>query len=295
MAAVKKRILLKELDQLCARNKDGSFSTQAARKAVLIQAGKQLLESGFRNIGADSLRKKHIDVLLDRWSSEGLSAATIKNRVAHLRWWAEKINKQNILPRTNAELGIEKRKYVTNESKAVLIDEKQLSTIKDDRLRISIELQKAFGLRREECLKFQPNYAVSSSDNSIRLKATWCKGGRERIVPITNDYQRSILQKALQVAGAGSMIPPNEKYIQRLKKYENAVNRAGLSKLHGLRHEYAQKRYLELTGWQAPACGGPSSRQLDKEQRKIDFSARMTISAELGHGRESITAVYLGR
>jgi hypothetical protein len=31
------------------------------------------------------------------------------------------------------------------------------------------------------------------------------------------------------------------------------------------------------------------------EQREADADARMIISAELGHGREAITAVYLGR
>lgn len=290
-----KRVLLRELDQLCQRNKDGSFSTQAARKAILIQAGKQLIEAGFRNLGAGGLRTKHVQSLLDRWKNDELSSATIKNRIAHIRWWAEKINKQNVVPRSNAELGIEKRKYVTNVSKAVFIDEKKLAEIKDDRLKISIELQRAFGLRREECLKFQPQFAISGGEGFINLKASWCKGGRERQVPITNDYQKDVLKRALAIAGSGSMIPSSEKYIDRLKKYENAVNRAGLSRLHGLRHEYAQKRYLELTGWQAPACGGPKSRSLNDDQKKADFDARMKISAELGHGRESITAVYLGR
>ncbi|MGH8627536.1 MAG: hypothetical protein ACREYC_20450, partial [Gammaproteobacteria bacterium] len=65
--------------------------------------------------------------------------------------------------------------------------------------------------------------------------------------------------------------------------------------LHGLRHEYAQSRYQELTGWKAPAAGGPKSAELTADQKRLDQDARIAISCELGHEREQITAVYLGR
>jgi hypothetical protein len=50
-----------------------------------------------------------------------------------------------------------------------------------------------------------------------------------------------------------------------------------------------------LAGFKAPAAGGPTRGELTPEQRQVDYRARMQISAELGHGREEITAVYLGR
>jgi len=65
--------------------------------------------------------------------------------------------------------------------------------------------------------------------------------------------------------------------------------------MHGLRHQYAQNRYEALTGWKAPAAGGQSSKALTPEQREQDEQARQIISRELGHEREQITAVYLGR
>jgi hypothetical protein len=68
-----------------------------------------------------------------------------------------------------------------------------------------------------------------------------------------------------------------------------------MTKLHGLRHAYAQRRYEELTGWKAPVAGGPAAKSLNEEQRALDRGARETISRELGHDREQITAVYLGR
>jgi len=65
--------------------------------------------------------------------------------------------------------------------------------------------------------------------------------------------------------------------------------------MHGLRHAYAQRRYEELTGWQSPAASGPSSKSLTQEQRDQDREVRLIISRELGHEREQVTAVYLGR
>ena len=52
---------------------------------------------------------------------------------------------------------------------------------------------------------------------------------------------------------------------------------------------------MELTGWKAPAAGGPTAKQLIADQKVIDRQARLAISRELGHEREQITAVYLGR
>ena len=65
--------------------------------------------------------------------------------------------------------------------------------------------------------------------------------------------------------------------------------------MHGLRHSYAQNRYEELTGWNCPAVGGPDAKSLTSEQRNTDRQARLTISQELGHNREQITAAYLGK
>lgn len=281
--------------QLCERNKDGSFATQAARRDVLAQAGNQLLDGGFRNLPATGLKPKHVTHLIERWKAESLSQGTLKNRMAHLRWWAEKVGKVSVIPRTNSALGIERRKYVTNVNRSRTIDAAVLDQIKDERLRMSLKLQRVFGLRREECLKFQPVYAMAGGSDSIRLKPSWCKGGRARVIPVLNDAQRDVLIRAAALAGSGSLIPPEQSYVKRVKQYENATARVGLSKLHGLRHEYAQVRYLELTGWEAPAKGGPTSKQLTEGQKVIDLTARLQISQELGHNREAITAVYLGR
>lgn len=120
-------------------------------------------------------------------------------------------------------------------------------------------------------------------------------GGRARTVPISNQAQRQLLEDVRDLSKGGSLIPPELNYVQQLHRYERQLRNAGLSKLHGLRHAYAQRRYFELTGLRAPADGGPATRFLDQDQRALDKAARAVISSELGHNREAISAVYLGR
>ena len=240
-----------------------------------------------------NLKGKHVQALVEHWQEQELSPGTIKNRMAAIRWWAEKIGKKHILSNDNAHYGIPERHYVTNESKARELGDAQLELVKEPYVRMSLEMQRAFGLRREEALKCQPSFA--DQGDVLRLKGSWTKGGKERRVPIRTDEQRDVLQRAHRLAGRGSLIPPNQSYVKHVRVYEQHTSRAGLHKLHGLRHAYAQKRYAELTGWAAPANGGPTSRQLSTDQKTRDREARLMISKELGHEREQITATYLGR
>jgi hypothetical protein len=83
--------------------------------------------------------------------------------------------------------------------------------------------------------------------------------------------------------------------VEQLRRYEGECKAAGLRGMHGLRHAYAQSRYESLTGWKAPAAGGPAVESLDAMQRACDELARQTTSEELGHNRVEITNVYLGR
>lgn len=280
------------LRQLCLRNRDGSHATQADRQRSLTLAARQLREAGFRQMRATSLKGKHVEALLQRWQAEGLSAGTIKNRMAHLRWWAEKVGKAGILPTDNTRLGIPDRRYVANESKAKELGD-GLDRITDPHVRMSLRLQAAFGLRREESIKFQPRYA--DRGDHIAIKGSWAKGGRDRTVPITTPEQRAVLDEAHRLVRLGSLIPANKTYIQQRHVYDGQCKAAGLSNMHRLRHRYAQLRYEILTGWSAPAAGGTSSKDLASGQRTLDIEARQIISRELGHERLQVTAIYLGR
>ncbi|HFH2971975.1 phage integrase N-terminal domain-containing protein [Pseudomonas aeruginosa] len=279
------------LRQLCHRNRDGSHNTQADRMRSLALVARQLREAGFRQMKASSLKGKHVQTLLDRWQSEGLSSGTIKNRLSHLRWWAEKIGKSGVLPADNTQLGVAERRYVTNISKAKELGG-GLDKITNPHVCMSLRLQAAFGLRREESIKFHPHYA--DRGDHIAIRGAWAKGGRDRTVPITTPEQRAVLNDAHRLAGLGSLIPAHKTYIQQRHIYDGQCKAAGLSNMHGLRHRYAQMRYETLTGWKSPAAGGPGTAQLDLSRRLADQQVRQQISRELGHERVKVTAVYLG-
>ena len=282
-----------ELKQLCRRNHDGSYATQRDRERVLDLVASQLHELGYRHMTAASLKPKHVEGLVERWKAEDLAVGTIKNRMAELRWWAEKIGKQNVIARDNDHYGIGNRTYVTNVSKARELSGSDLSRITDPYTRMSLRLQAAFGLRRGESIKIRPEWA--DRGDKLALKDTWTKGGRPREIPIRNDEQRQVLDEAKALAGRGSLIPAERSYVDQLRRFEHQCAAAGVHRIHGHRHQYAQTRYRELTGWAAPAAGGPRSKDLTPSQREADREARLTISQELGHEREQITAVYLGR
>jgi len=279
---------------LLERNKDGSYATQANRMGMLSLFADQLHELGYRDFTRpEQLQGRHVKVLLDHWRSQGITVATIKNRLSVLRWLAEKVGKASVLARDNAAYGIGNRKYVTNEQKARPLDRDKWAAIKDESIRCSLELEAAFGLRREEALKFQPRFA--DRGDHLVLKGAWTKGGKERTIPIRTEAQRELLNRLLKKFGRASLIPANRTYIQQVKIYERSTTEAGLGKCHALRHQYAQDRYLELSGMLAPKAGGKSSKELTPEEKARDRQARLTISKELGHEREQITAQYLGR
>ena len=282
-----------ELKQLCERNRDGSHATQRDRARVLDLIASQLQELGFRQMVVAGLKPKHVVALVERWTAERLAIGTIKNRMAELRWWAEKIGKQNVVARDNDHYGIGRRQHVTNVSKARELTAGDLAKITDPYTRMSLQLQAAFGLRREESIKIRPEWA--DRGDWLVLKDTWTKGGRAREIPIRNEEQRRLLDEVKRFAGRGSLIPADKRYVEQLRRFEHQCAKAGIYGVHGHRHQYAQTRYRELTGWAAPAASGPRSKELTAAQKALDQEARLTISRELGHVRESITSVYLAR
>ena len=283
-----------DLKQVCRRNRDGSYATQSDREHILDLIADQLDELGFRHMNAHSLKPKHVEKLVERWLAEELSPGTIKNRMSALRWWAEKVGKESIVARTNAAYGIPDRVFVTNISKAKELVMDQLERIRTSCIGISLRLQAAFGLRREESIKIVPRWA--DRGQSLVLKDSWTKGGREREIPIRTLEQRQLVDEAKALAKGKSLVAPGyATYRDYLHHFRQECRRAGIHRVHGYRHRYAQRRYHELTGWQCPARGGPKSKELSKKQRARDREVRLQISHEMGHGRSQVTSVYLGR
>ncbi len=280
-----------DLKRLQAAHDDGSHGTRTARSYALAQMADALHALGFKGLRATGLRRKHAVALVNEWKRQGRSIGTMKNRTAHLRWWAERVGRPGVVP-SNGELGIANRAYVTNEDRSVALDPEKVALVRDEHVVMALRLEAAFGLRREEAIKFTP--ARDDRGDRIRLKGSTTKGGRPREVPVRSEGQRGLLDEVRRLAGSGALIPPGRNYRQQLKVYENQTREAGLYRMHGLRHGYAQLRYEEITGWKAPAAGGPRRRSLTGARRRLDREARRTIARELGHNRPSVVSVYTG-
>lgn len=277
-------------NQVMRGNRDGSFATQTDRRRTLALVDRQLRELGVRKLQLKNLGSRHVEALVARWQQEGLAAGTIKNRMSHLRWLSGKIGKNGLISASNASSGISSRQCVTNQDRSVQLDLGRLYSVNDPYLSVSFRLQAAFGLRREESMKILPRLA----DRGEVLHLDKTKGGRPRDIPIRTPEQRALLEEAKALAGGGSLIPPELRYVEQLNRYKTACIRMGLNQAHGLRHGYAQQRYQELAGRPCPAVGGLSRREMSPQQRKEDNQIRLQISAELGHGRIDVTSVYLG-
>ena len=79
----------------------------------------------------------------------------MKNRTAHLRWWAKHVGRPGVVP-SNDELGTANREYVTSGDRSVVLDPDKLALVEDAHVAMALRLEAAFGLRREEAMRFAP-------------------------------------------------------------------------------------------------------------------------------------------
>jgi len=69
-----------------------------------------------------------------------------------------------------------------SEDRSAVLDPEKLALVKDSHVAMALRLEAAFGLRREEAIKFTP--ARDDRGACIRLKGSTTKGGRPREVPV---------------------------------------------------------------------------------------------------------------
>ncbi|HFL2715799.1 TPA: phage integrase N-terminal domain-containing protein [Legionella pneumophila] len=299
MSNTKLRSAKFSINELVKKAYGHSFASQADMRHMLFRCIKDLHVLGYKIGHIKGLKAKHVYALVEHWKSEGKNPGTIKNYMSKLRKATSLLENPTLLKPDNASYKIDKRVYVSTVNKA--IHNIDVSKCTDPHIKLSLEAQILFGLRREESMKFTLSEAHHGT--SLIIKPSWTKGGIGRTLPITNDAQQQWLIKVSQLVKPGqSLIPSDRTYKQHLSHYEAQAKKMGVNKLHGLRHAYAQKRYLELTklfdpnkqGLKCPFEGGQKYSQLNPIEKSIDRKARKVLSLELGHSRISITKIYCG-
>lgn len=276
-----------------------SHASLADMKYMLNRCIKDLHEMGYMVTHIKGLKPKHIHVLIEHWKSQNKNPATIKNYMAKLRKVASVLEKSELVKPGNNSYQISKRNYVPQYNKA--INNVDFSKCPDPMIRLSLEAQSLFGLRREESMKIILSQAWQG--NALVIKPSWTKGGIGRNIKLTNEQQRQWLLNAIKCVAPGqSLIPKDKSYKNHLAQYHEVIEKMGLSKCHGLRHAYAQRRYHEITkhydqdgkGLICPIQGGKTYKELNSLEKNWDRIAREMISQELGHSRLSITKIYCG-
>ena len=298
MSNTKLRSAKFSINEMVKQTCEHAYATQSDMRHMLFRCIKDLHELGYKVGHIKGLQAKHIYALVEHWKSQGKNAGTIKNYMSKLRYVATLINNPKLVKPDNATYGIDSRPTILINKAINQID---LSKCSDPYIRLSLEGQAVFGLRREESMKF--TLSEAHHGNAIYLKPSWTKGGIGRTINITTDAQRQWLAKvALLVRRGESLIPNAKNYKQHLKGYQNETKAMGICKLHGLRYAYAQRRYHELTkyydpkkqGFNCPMAGGKPPSEMTPTEKAIDRKVRQQLSYELGHSRIQITRIYCG-
>ena len=289
------------------RSADGgkviSHATLADRSEFFSRMVRELHAMDYRILDIRQLKPKHVEALMKRWEAAGLAASTLQKRFSHLRVLCSWIGKASMLHAGAAYLNDPERfqrRYAagydhswTAQGVDPLDKIAEIAEDDPDVARV-LRLQYAFGLRVQEASLLSPARDALEPDTLRVVAGT--KGGRPRTVPIETEAQRALLQEAeAQARRTGhSMIPPHYDLKQWLTRCYTVLARHGVTRknglvTHGLRHQYANDRYEELTGEPSPVRGGAPVNARD------DQAARLELTARLGHARPSITRAYYGR
>ena len=299
MSNTKLRSAKYSINELVKKSKIHSYASKADTRHMLFRCIKDLHQLGYKVSHVKGLQPKHIYALVEHWKSQGKNPATIKNYMAKLRNLASELNKPKLVKPDNAAYSIANRTYEPTTNKA--IHHIDLSKCTDPYIRLSLEGQMLLGLRREESMKFIASEAIHG--DTVIIKPSWTKGGIGRTFKLTNDEQHQWVNKVINLVSVReSLIPQGRTYKQHLSHYQRQAKAMGVCKLHGLRHAYAQKCYLELTklldpnkqGFVCPMAGGKTYPQMNKLEKAIDRQARQSLSFILGHSRSSIVKIYIG-
>lgn len=280
-----------------------SFATQEARREILDQGFKELRALGYKLPDVKDFKERHMTALGYAWEAKGLSASTIQNRISIFRVFAEWIGKTGMIRGSENYVKDAKcveRHLVTKIDKTWSGQQKTLSEKleviqkQDKFVALQLELQRAFGLRMKEAALLKPFMA----DKGSYLAVNWgTKGGRDRVVPIQNDYQRGVLARAKLLLGnpSDSMTPKDFNFKQWRNHYYYVCRQVGISRehgitSHGLRHERLNEIYCEITGELSPVKGGTRN----PVHEHANAIARQEIAEVAGHSRESISGAYIG-
>jgi len=265
-----------QLISIYSRNREDSHATQRKRAWCLGAAARALTEKfGLQKL--DNLKQKHVVFLVERWKETDTGRRSIEEKLTYLRWILQKIGKQNLLPKTNRELGIEPGPRHTRAGKVVTNDRlaEILTALPDPRIQSAVLLARHVGLRFKEAMLLRPWRDWDGTRVWIKRGS---KGGRPRYLFVHNEAQREVLEGARRLASKeGALIPREWPTWESWRQHVYPILRAAGVGFHDLRRSYVVDRMDGLINDQG----------LDPER------AAALVAREVGHSRTEVLRWYL--
>jgi len=291
-------------------------STRYAENLMLMIDELRTERAAIRNLS--EFGKPHAVRLTAAWVRDGLSSGTIQNKISYMRRFLTFVGKENLIPRgaklkawmtANGIQPPESRTIVARTSKAwdqhdVDVFEILKKVAAECQLTaIQLEMQVAFGLRMKESISIIPR---ADDRGNVLSVSRGTKGGLHRDVRFDDDlgvaaWQRDVLERAKLMADQNkkgtlslqgkSLEQSRDRFYYIVRKY--GISRSGLGvTAHGLRHQFAARRYQQLTGFGAPVTAHApkmSAAVLQAERQVLG-----KVSVVMGHFRSNITQSYTG-
>lgn len=234
---------------------------------------------------------------------ENNEATTIQTDLSGIRYFHEKSGSKNKLSE-NVQLdlpkravGKEDRSWTPEEISKARIVAREMGRVD---VEISLDLVPTFGLRIEELCRLKVEHLMHTKENEQLIVQG--KGKKTRPIPVNKD-QMKIIKKYLDYAKVSGRAPGDylisssekngvlhekrslqnwmsfnrEKFMDENRadmKEEGRKDRHETISWHGLRHNYAQRRFEEV------------SKVSPEKAKKV-------VSHDLGHGRDTVTPIYL--
>jgi integrase len=298
----------KQLQKVIRLSNDNKFETRKRYKDAQERFVKYVGKT-FKLQKLSNIQDKHLKAYVDYLKEKGNAHSYIKTELSGIRFL------HNSIPFTKKDLSeatvFNKRAGLssTPDGRADRAwSDKELDSFKQyaiDRGKNDyadiFECIRSTGMRLNEIVSLKRADALAALKKNY-LTPTHTKGNVPRKI-LLNNRSRNILQKVLSSSNGSYAFTPNHIAIDhKLPNYKKCIqsfisnhrskfqerdrllisrnlndNDKGALTVHGLRHSYAREQYKLLI-----------SQGLGKE------NARLKVSHLLGHGRDSVTYIYLG-
>jgi site-specific recombinase XerC len=302
------------------RDREVSERTMTGMGDTLSRAVVALAKAGMpvRNIG--EIGKKHVLTLIKYWEAKNNKWETMTTRISHMRRYCQLTNKPGTVPvRQQLYRWLDDNGVKVHQTRGTRIAEtsdawtangvspqkviEQISQ-KEPMFALLLELQLAFGLRKDESISMEPR-ASDEGTKMIVTKGT--KGGRPRTVdfdadPVVAEWQRDLVERAKVVAmqhPQRRLCKPGLTNKQMYTWMGNQATKYGITEknlgvtMHGLRHEFVSRVFTQRCGL-PPQVEGSVPADVYEQHKEAVKEARLYVSEQVGHWREDITSSYLG-